>query len=213
MTTALPILAGYLLGAMPFGLLMSRLVKGVDVRRYGSGSTGMTNVIRTIGVVPGLLVLALDAGKGVAAVLLARALEAGPAVEALAALAALVGHNWSVFIRLRGGKGVATGVAALCALSPVAGLIALAVGLPTIGISRYVSLGSIAGSTTGAIALPLLAVTGASIPFGAPPLAYAIYTSIGVPLILFKHRSNLALLLKGRERKLGESVPVGDTQG
>lgn len=213
MTFVLPVLISYLLGALPFGLLMARLVRGIDVRRYGSGSTGMTNVLRTIGLVPALVVLALDAGKGIAAVFLARALDAGFAVEAASALAALVGHNWSVFIRFQGGKGIATGVGALCALSPVAGLIALLVGVPTILLSRYVSLGSVAGATTGAIAVPVLAMADPSMTLGVPSYDYAIYTSIGVPLILLKHRSNLARLLKGEERKLGESVPLGETQG
>ena len=213
MTIVLPVLVSYLLGALPFGLLMARFVRGIDVRRYGSGSTGMTNVLRTIGVVPALVVLALDAGKGVAAVFLARALDAGLAVEATSALAALIGHNWSVFIRFQGGKGVATGVAALCALSPIAGLIALLVGVPTIALSRYVSLGSVAGATTGAIAVPVLAMADPSMTLGVPSYSYAIYTSIGVPLILLKHRSNLGRLLKGQERKLGESVPLTETQG
>ena len=207
------VLVSYLMGSLPFGLLMTKLVRGIDVRRYGSGSTGMTNVMRTIGVVPALVVLALDAGKGVAAVFLARYFEVGLAVEATAALAALVGHNWSVFIRFQGGKGIATGVGALCALSPVAGLIALMVGVPTIALSRYVSLGSIAGSTTGAIAVPILAMADPSMPLGVPSYTYAIYTSIGVPLIVLKHRSNVARLLKGQERKLGQSVPLSETQG
>ncbi len=213
MTIVLLILVSYLLGALPFGLLMAKLVKGIDVRRYGSGSTGMTNVLRTIGVVPALIVLALDAGKGIVAVFLARYFEAGLPVEAAAALAALVGHNWSVFIRFQGGKGTATGVGALCALSPVAGLIALLVGVPAIALSRYVSLGSVLGATTGAIAVPVLAMADPSMPLGVPSYGYAIYTSIGVPLILLKHRSNLARLVRGQERKLGESVPLSETQG
>ena len=213
MTIALLVLFSYLLGALPFGLLMAKLVKGIDVRRYGSGSTGMTNVLRTIGVVPALIVLALDAGKGIVAVFLARYLEAGLPVEATAALAALVGHNWSVFIRFHGGKGTATGVGALCALSPVAGLIALLVGVPVIALSRYVSLGSVLGASTAAISVPILAMTDPSMPLGVPSYGYAIYTSIGVPLILLKHRSNLARLVRGQERKLGESVPLSATQG
>ena len=184
------------------------------MRRYGSGSTGMTNVLRTIGVVPALVVLALDAGKGVAAVFLARALDAGLAVEATSALAALVGHNWSVFIRFQGGKGVATGVAALCALSPIAGLIALLVGVPTIALSRYVSLGSVAGATTGAIAVPVLAMADPSMPLGVPSYSYAIYTSIGVPLILLQAPLEPWKAAQGpEERKLGESVPLTETQG
>ena len=213
MTIVLLVLFSYLLGALPFGLLMAKLVKGIDVRRYGSGSTGMTNVLRTIGVVPALIVLALDAGKGIVAVFLARYLEAGLPVEAAAALAALVGHNWSVFIRFHGGKGTATGVGALCALSPVAGLIALLVGVPVIALSRYVSLGSVLGASTAAISVPVLAMADPSMPLGVPSYGYAIYTSIGVPLILLKHRSNLARLLRGQERKLGESVPLSETQG
>ena len=213
MTTILPVLISYLLGALPFGLLMARLVGGIDVRRYGSGSTGMTNVLRTIGVGPALVVFALDAGKGVAAVFLARALDAGLAVEAASALAALVGHNWSVFIRFHGGKGVATGVFALCALSPLAGLIVMVVGFPIIAISRYVSLGSVIGAVTAAIATPALAMAAPSIPFSVPSYTYALYTSIAVPLILLKHRTNIARLLKGQERKLGESVPLSETQG
>ena len=212
MTAVLLVLVSYLLGSLPFGLLMAKLVRGIDVRRYGSGSTGMTNVLRTIGLAPALVVLALDAGKGVAAVFLARYFEAGLAVEAIAALAALVGHNWSVFIRFQGGKGIATGIGALCALSPVAGLIVLMVGAPVIALSRYVSLGSIAGATTGAIAVPILAMADPSMPLGVPSYGYAIYTSIGVPLILLKHRSNVERLLRGQERKLGESVALGDSQ-
>ena len=211
MTIVLPVVVSYLLGALPFGLLMAKLVRGIDVRRYGSGSTGMTNVLRTIGLAPALVVLALDAGKGVAAVFLARYFEAGLAVEAISALAALVGHNWSVFIRFQGGKGIATGIGALCALSPVAGLIVIAVGAPVIALSRYVSLGSIAGATTGAIAVPILAMADPSMPLGVPSYGYAIFTSIGVPLIVLKHRSNVARLLKGQERKLGESVPLSGT--
>ena len=212
MTSVLPVLVGYLLGALPFGLLMTRLVRGIDVRRYGSGSTGMTNVLRTIGPVPAVIVLVLDSGKGVLAVLLARAFDAGPAIEAASALAALVGHNWSVFIRFQGGKGIATGVGALFALSPVAGLIAILVGLPVIALSRYVSLGSVVAASTAAITVPLLAMADPSMPLGVPSYTYAIYTSIGVPLILLKHRSNVERLLRGQERKLGESVALGETQ-
>ena len=212
MTSVLPVLVGYLLGALPFGLLMTRLVRGIDVRRYGSGSTGMTNVLRTIGPVPAVIVLVLDSGKGVLAVLLARAFDAGPAIEAASALAALIGHNWSVFIRFQGGKGIATGVGALFALSPVAGLIAILVGLPVIALSRYVSLGSVVAASTAAITVPLLAMADPSMPLGVPSYTYAIYTSIGVPLILLKHRSNVERLLRGQERKLGESVALGETQ-
>ena len=93
----------YLLGAVPFGLLVARLSRGIDVRDYGSGNTGVTNVLRTAGRWPALAVLALDAGKGVLPVLLARAIQPSPSLEVAVALSALVGHNWSVFLRFRGG--------------------------------------------------------------------------------------------------------------
>ena len=137
----------YLLGSVPFGLLVARIAKGIDVRSYGSGNTGMTNVLRTTGVAPGLAVLVLDLGKGVAAVFIARAIEPSPALEVTAALSALIGHNWSVFIRFQGGKGTATGLGTVFAISPAAVLIVVALSVPPMLVSRYVSLGSIMGAT------------------------------------------------------------------
>ena len=126
----------YLLGSVPFGLLVARIAKGIDVRSYGSGNTGMTNVLRTTGVAPGLAVLVLDLGKGVAAVFIARAIEPSPALEVTAALSALIGHNSSVFLRFQGGKGTATGMGTVFAISPAAGLIVVALSLPPLVVSR-----------------------------------------------------------------------------
>lgn len=104
------ILVGYLLGSLPFGLMAGRLVKGVDVRDFGSGSTGSTNVQRTVGTPAAVVVLLLDTAKSVLAVLLARLFSDAPGVEVAAALAAIAGHNWPVFIGFKGGRGIAPGV-------------------------------------------------------------------------------------------------------
>jgi glycerol-3-phosphate acyltransferase PlsY len=211
MTFGLLIPLCYLLGAVPFGLLIARLARRIDVRRYGSGNTGVTNVLRTAGVRPALAVLVLDTGKGVLAVSLARIIDPSPSLEVAAALSVLVGHNWSVFLRFHGGKGIAAGMGAFCALSPLAGLIMITVGMPFIVIFRYVSLGSIVGAVTAVISTLLLAILAPSLPLGVPSLIYLLYPSIAAPIVIFKHRDNIHRLLKGQEHKLGESVKVGDS--
>ena len=200
----------YLLGAVPFGLLVARLVRRIDVRQYGSGNTGASNVLRTSGVLPALVVLMLDTGKGVLAVVLAKIIDPSPSLEVAAALSVLVGHNWSVFLRFQGGKGVATGIGAFCALSPLAGLVVLSVGLPFIALFRYVSLGAIIGAVTAVVSMLLLAILAPSLPLGVPSLTYLLYPSIGAPIVLFRHRGNIIRLLKGQEPKLGESANTGD---
>ena len=210
MTYALLVPLCYLMGSVPVGLIVAKLVKGVDVRSYGSGNTGMTNVLRTAGVVPGLLVLALDLGKGIGAVLLARAVEPSPALEVTAALAALLGHNWSVFIRFNGGKGTATGLGTVFAISPVAGLMVLLVSLPPLVVSRYVSLGSIMGATSAFASLAALAFLAPELALGVSSPTYILYTAVGTPIVLLKHRENIQRILKGQERKLGEKVEIGD---
>ena len=196
---------GYLLGSLPFGLVAGRLLKGVDVRHHGSGSIGMTNVWRTVGVPAAVAVLALDMGKAVLAVLLAKAYSELSGVEVAAALAALVGHIWPVFSGFRGGKGTAPGWGGLFILSPVSGLIGGAIGVSTIVIWRYASLGSLLGATSGAVVLILLAV------LGPQPLEYVLFSMFGVPLILLRHKDNIRRLIRGEERKMGQRTE--DTEG
>ena len=196
----------YIMGAVPFGLLIARVVRRIDVREYGSGNTGASNVLRAAGVGPALAVLFFDMGKGVLAVVLAKVIDQSPSLEVAAALSVLIGHNWSVFLRFRGGKGSATGIGSFCAMSPLAGLIMLVVGLPFIAIFRYVSLGAIIGAVTAVVSMLLLAILAPTLPLGVPSLTYLLYPSIGAPIILLKHRDNILRLFKGRERKLGESV-------
>ena len=199
----LSIAFGYLLGSIPFGVMAGWLVKRVDVRDYGSGSSGMTNVLRTIGRPAAALVLLLDMGKAVLAVALARGLSDAPGVDAAAALAALAGHVLPLFIGFRGGKGTATGWGALLILSPLSGLAATVVGLAAIGMSRYMSLGSILATAAGTITLAVLALT------GSEPLVYIWFSVIGGPIVVIRHKDNIRRLFAGEERKLGQSVDVG----
>ena len=192
---------GYLLGAIPFGFIAGKLFGGVDVRDHGSGSIGMTNVMRTVSPPVAILVLALDMGKAIGAVILARIIADAPLVETLTGVAVIAGHSWSVFIGFSGGKGTATGWGALFALSPIAGIVASVIGVGLIALTRYVSLGSIVAATLGAITLAVIALVNDSV-----PLEYALYGAVGAAIILFKHRDNIQRLLRGDERKLGQKV-------
>jgi len=211
MTFGLIITLCYLMGAIPFGLLVARLVRHVDVREYGSGNTGASNVLRAAGMWPALAVLVLDTGKGVLAVVLAKVIDQSPSLEVAAALSVLVGHTWSVFLRFRGGKGSATGIGSFCALSPLAGLIMMTVGLPFIALFRYVSLGAIIGAVTAVVSMLLLAILAPSLPLGVSSLTYVLYPGIGAPIVLFKHRENIVRLIKGQERKLGEAARMSES--
>ncbi len=190
---------GYLIGSIPFGLIMGRLFGNVDVREHGSGKTGMTNVLRTAGAWAAGAALLLDMGKGAAAIVLARMLDAGHLIEAAAALAAIAGHNWSALIRFGGGRGTATGWGGLLVLYWPAGLFATLVGIPAAALTRYMSVGSIAGAALGSIALIVLAA------LGYAPLAYSWYGVIGGTLIVARHHDNIRRLIDGSERKIGES--------
>ena len=192
---------GYLLGAIPFGYIAGKLFGGVDVRDHGSGSIGMTNVMRTVSPPVAILVLALDMGKAVGAVVLARLIAEAPMVETLTGIAVILGHSWSVFIGFSGGKGTATGWGALFALSPIAGIVASVIGVGLVALTRYVSLGSMVAATLGALTLAVIAVVNDTV-----PLEYALYGAVGAPIILFKHRDNIQRLVRGDERKLGQKV-------
>lgn len=193
-------LVGYLLGSVPFGLIAGRLFGNVDIRDHGSGVTGMTNVIRTVGIWAGVLVLSLDMGKTVLAVVLTRLFTDSLSIEVVAAIAAIIGHNWPLYSNFKGGRGTAPGWAGLIILSPIAGIVASFVGLVTIALSRYVSLGSIVGATSGAITLIVLSL------LDVDPLAYIWYGPIGATIIVVRHKKNIERLLSGKERKLGHRV-------
>jgi acyl phosphate:glycerol-3-phosphate acyltransferase len=185
--------AGYLLGSVPFGVLVTRALRGVDVRTAGSGNIGATNVARVVGVGPGLLVLLLDAGKGALAVLLARALApAEPSVQALGGLAAVAGHVAPFSLGFRGGKGVATALGVLSVLVPWAALAAaLAYGL-AFALTRISSLGSLLAGAAAVVAAALWPGTRLSV-----GVTLALYATI-----LFTHRGNIRRLVQRTERRL-----------
>jgi glycerol-3-phosphate acyltransferase PlsY len=195
---------GYLIGSVPFGLLAGKLVARVDVRDFGSGRIGMTNVLRVAGKRAAAGVLLLDMGKGVVAVVLARYFFDSPGAEAASALAVIFGHNWPVFIGFRGGRGTASGWGALLVLSPIAGLIATVIGLTLVAATRYVSLGSVSAAALGSVAIIALALTGI---YETPPV-YTWYGAIGGTLIVLRHRDNIRRLLNGTERKIGQQVDL-----
>jgi glycerol-3-phosphate acyltransferase PlsY len=190
----------YLLGSVPFGLIAGRLSGGVDIREHGSGRMGMTNVLRTVGLRVAIPVLLLDMGKSVLAITLARVFFDSPGVDVAAALAAVAGHNWPVFVGFKGGRGTAPAWGALIILSPVAGLVATVLGASILALFRYVSLGSLLGAGSGAVVLIALSVA------GVEPMAYAWYGAIGGPLIFALHMDNIARLIRGSERKLGQQT-------
>jgi len=206
MPPALIILLAYLIGSVPFGYLIVKLRGEGDIRQTGSGGTGATNVTRRAGRAAGVLTLLLDAAKGALAVALARwfltnDLGAGWWVAG-AALAAIAGHVFPVWLGFRGGKGVATGLGAFVCLAPLAVLAVVPVFVAVVWATRYVSLGSI----TAAAALPLFvwlfggrgaATTETT---ALTPLVAAAFA--GAALIIFMHRANIGRLLRGTENKL-----------
>jgi glycerol-3-phosphate acyltransferase PlsY len=193
----LAVVAAFLIGSIPFSFILARLVGGVDIRRVGSGNVGATNVARSLGIGQGLVALGLDAAKGVASVLLARALggalDPGSPGPALAGVAAILGHNFTPFLRFRGGKGVATGAGAFGVLAPWALLASVGVFLLATLVSRMVSLGSV----LAAAALPLLVHVlhggrGTTLAAGAV-----------AALVIVRHRANLLRIARGTESRLG----------
>ena len=194
---------GYALGSIPFGLVAGFLFGAGDIRQVGSGKSGMTNVIRTVGYKVGVVVLFLDMGKSVGAIALARyGFDAFDGAVAGAGLAALVGHVWPVFSGFKGGRGVAPGWGGLIILSPISGIAATVLGLSIVGLTRYVSLASITSAVSGSVILIVLAA------LGWEPFHYMWYGMIGAPLIVYLHRDNIGRLLRGEERKLGQRLPT-----
>ena len=194
------VIGSYLIGSIPSGLVIGKL-KHIDVREYGSGNIGTTNVVRTLGARYGAIVLIADVLKGVIAVLLARYTIETPTGEMAAGFAAVAGHDWSLFLRFKGGRGVATSLGGLLPMvmpAPMSGVTGLGVFVLVALASRYVSLASIVGSFGAVVAMAVF------MGFGLVPWQYLVYIVVVVAWIIFQHRDNISRLLSGTESKLGQ---------
>ena len=201
LTPLIVYLVSYVLGSIPFGILMGRLFGGRDVRKAGSGNIGATNVARVVGPLAGVLTLLLDAAKGWFTVWIgARTMHGEAFAMALAGFFAMLGHCFPLWLRFRGGKGVATAAGVFGALCPAAMLAAVILFLLVVGFWRFVSLGSIAA----AAALPLLVYL-LWAPHFAPPLSVTLVSLAIAALVVYQHRGNISRLARGEEPKFSIS--------
>ena len=192
----------YLLGSIPFGVLVARTQGGVDIRRVGSGNIGATNVLRAVGKGAAALTLLADVGKGALPVALGRWLGVATPVLATIALAAVGGHLFPDFARFRGGKGVATTLGVVLVAMPVVGSLLILIWLAVATLSRYSSLASL----TASVALPIFTWV-----LDGRPAMLAL-SGVLLALVVFRHRENIARLLAGTEGKIGQRVRVSNGQ-
>lgn len=183
---------GHMCGSIPSGLWIVQALHGIDIRNYGSKNIGTTNVFRTVGPKTAVMVLLADAFKGILAVWLVSAYFHNPVLDVVTALGALLGHNYSVFLGFKGGKGVATALGLLVFLMPKAAPCSFGVWLVLVLATRYVSLGSI----VAAIVTPFLAW------YMEYPLAYVIFSAIAAFFVVLRHKENIQRLLSGTESKI-----------
>ena len=195
MNTFVVIIVGYLLGSIPFAYLLARRHRGIDLRLAGSGNVGAANVLRTTTKKIGVSAMALDMGKGIASVLVARQIDpAGTTGPAVAGIAAVLGHIYPVWLGFRGGKGVATTCGVFSILAPPAAALAGAVFLVTVWWTKYISLGSVVAS---ALLAPLAILTGATDITVIAAFAVAA-------IVIHRHRANLSRVFAGIERRIGQ---------
>lgn len=201
--TIIAVIASYLLGSISFSILFSRWLKKIDIREHGSGNAGATNTLRVLGKGPAIAVFALDIAKGVIGALIGGWLGDGSAWGPVAGgLAAIAGHNWPIFFRFKGGKGIATTIGALIVWAFYPALIAGIIAILAIVFTRYVSLGSM----IFAVLLPV-----AIFSFGMEA-AYVWGSLVVAVLALYRHRKNIVKLINGTENKLG-SGKKGESHG
>lgn len=203
---SLVLVVAYLLGSFPTGYLAGKLLQGIDIREQGSGSTGATNVLRTLGKVPAVVVLLIDALKGALAIALISLLYLPPVpiaplaaqswLIAAAALIAIIGHSKSIWLNFEGGKSVATSLGVLLSMSWMVGLGTLGVFLVMLGLTRIVSLSSLAG----AIAVGFLMIA------TQQPLAYQVFAVAAGGYVFWRHQANIQRLLAGVEPQIGQKL-------
>ncbi len=190
----LVLVTAYLLGSLPFGYLLSKLLLKTDIRKHGSGNIGATNVLRVAGWKAALPVFLLDMLKGFLAVLIARSISDLPLVYLSAGLLAMIGHSFPIFLGFRGGKAAATGIGVLAALSGWVLLILMVCALTLVAVTRYVSLGSIVGSMLIPLAFLVLG-------YDWPYILFGVGMAV---LVVVRHKDNIKRLLAGTEAKLGQ---------
>lgn len=187
----------YLIGSISWGYIFVNLTRGEDIRDFGSGRTGMSNILRTSGGKAAALVFLLDAGKGVLCVILARVAIGLPEAEVVGALLALCGHNWPVFLRFHGGRGILPGLGGMSVMAPWIALTGAALFLVITLSSRILSLGSIVGTLTVAVLSLILMLL-----WDFNQL-YTLYAFVGGAVIIWQHRDNIRRIANGTERRLG----------
>jgi len=201
---------GYFIGAIPFALIISKRMAGVDISKRGSGNIGGTNVLRVIGYKAGALTVILDLAKAIIPVILARFIIGDSLLpvasftldwrwgQVITALMVMVGHNWSIYIKFHGGKGAAVYYGSWFAIWPVVGLFGGIILIITVLLSKYMSLGSILGSLSILCLFMIMTITGAS-----PPV-YLIYSLLAAALIVYQHRTNISRLQTGTESRMDQ---------
>lgn len=193
MEYVLAVVIGYVIGSISFSFLFGRLFQGIDIRKHGSGNAGATNTLRVMGAGPAIAVLALDIAKGVLAVWVGWWIDADSLLlPILSGLAAIIGHNWPVFFAFRGGKGIATMIGVVATLCFLPGLAAGVIGIASIVVTRYVSLGSLLFA--GLLPVSLLV-------FGREP-ELVLFSVALAALAFYRHRTNIVKLAQGKENKL-----------
>lgn len=186
------VIISYLVGSISFAHIICNRFYSIDIKQYGSGNPGSTNVLRALGKKPAMIVFAADILKGLLMVLLGRAFG-GQNLALLAAIAVVIGHDWSIFLNFKGGKGIATSFGVIIALYPKISLILLIMGSFVIFISRYVSFGSI----MAAIIFPMLLI------LFKYPINHVMTGLILSVIAIYRHKDNIKRLLAGKENKLG----------
>ncbi|MBM24954.1 MAG: acyl-phosphate glycerol 3-phosphate acyltransferase [Chloroflexi bacterium] len=203
----LSIIIAYLIGSISFGVLAGYIIHNIDIRKYGSGGSGATNVLRTIGKPAATIVLLLDISKAVIYLLLLNLLPNNtPLISTLSALALLSGHIWPIYFKFHGGRGIAPALGALLIINPIIGILSFLIAIIVMIISKYVSLGSIIGTLFGAISLSLVSFY--NLPMFANEPIEVLYAIFGAILIVGSHRKNIKRLLNKTESKLGEKIKI-----
>ena len=199
MNLLISIISAYLLGSIPSSYLMGKMLKGIDIRKFGSGNVGATNALRVLGTKIGIITLVIDILKGFFAVLIGKILipEFSDLILIIIGIAAIIGHIFTIFLKFKGGKGVATSTGVFIALTPIPLIIALFVFIITVWISKYVSLGSILASLTLFMVELIINLNNSFIEIEKLVMVFVIAS-----FIIIRHKSNLKRLLSGTENKI-----------